>query len=205
MKSEYFKGLKNCLHIEDLINKHSAIMDKYDPEKKVALAVDEWGIWTDVEPGTNPAFLYQQNSLRDALIAASTLNIFNNHCDRVRMANLAQTVNVLQSLVLTNKEKMLLTPTYYVFDLYKIHQDATLLPLQFTSPQYTFEGESIAAINASASKDSNGAIHITLVNLDAKKKITVNAALPNASFKKSDGEILTSQKFNDINTFERTK
>ncbi len=165
------------------------------------MAVDEWGIWTDTEPGTNPSFLYQQNSLRDALIAASTLNIFNNHCDRVRMANLAQAVNVLQSLVLTNKEKMLLTPTYYVFDLYKYHQDATLLPLQFTSPQYVFNGESIPAVNASASKDSNGVIHITLVNLDSKNKITVSTELPNA-YKNIDGEIITSSKFNDINTFE---
>ena len=117
------------------------------------------------------------------------------------MANLAQTVNVLQSLILTNKEKMLLTPTYYVFDLYKIHQDATLLPLQFTSPEYTFGNESIPAINASASKDSTGAVHITLVNLNSKKKITVNAALP-TSTKKGEGEILTSKKFNDINTFD---
>jgi alpha-N-arabinofuranosidase len=201
-EDEYFKGLKSCLNIENLINKHSAIMDKYDPEKKVALAVDEWGIWTDVEPGTNPAFLYQQNSLRDALIAASTLIIFNNHCNRVRMANLAQTVNVLQALVLTNKEKMLLTPTYYVFDLYKYHQDATLLPLQFTSPQYVFSGDSIAAVNASASKDSNGVIHITFANLDAAKNITVNTALQ-SSYKNVSGEILTSKRFNDINTFEQ--
>ncbi len=202
-EEQYFKALKNCLHIEELINKHSAIMDKYDPQKKVALAVDEWGIWTDVEPGTNPAFLYQQNSLRDALIAASTLNIFNNHCDRVRMANLAQTVNVLQALILTNKEKMLLTPTYYVFDLYQYHQNATLIPLQFSAPLYYFNNDSIAAVNASASKDSNGIIHITLVNLDSKKKISVNTLLQNISAKKIEGEILTSQKFNDINTFEQ--
>jgi alpha-N-arabinofuranosidase len=202
-EDEYFKGLKSCLNIENLINKHSAIMDKYDPEKKVALAVDEWGIWTDAEPGTNPAFLYQQNSLRDALIAASTLNIFNNHCDRVRMANLAQTVNVLQALVLTNKEKMLLTPTYYVFDLYQHHQNATFIPLLFTSPQYSFNNESINAVNASASKDSNGVVHITLVNLDSKKKITVNTSLQNISSKNIEGEILTSQKFNDVNTFEQ--
>ncbi|HEY2727619.1 MAG TPA: alpha-L-arabinofuranosidase C-terminal domain-containing protein, partial [Parafilimonas sp.] len=202
-EEQYFKGLKNCLHIEELINKHSAIMDKYDPQKKVALAVDEWGIWTDVEPGTNPAFLYQQNSLRDALIAASTLNIFNNHCDRVRMANLAQTVNVLQALVLTNKEKMLLTPTYYVFDLYKYHQNATLIPLQFTSPGYTYGNESIAAVNASASKDSNGVVHVTMVNLDAHKGITINTSLQNISSKNIECEILTSQKFNDVNTFEQ--
>ena len=87
--------------MEELVTRHSTIMDKYDPNKKVALAVDEWGIWTDVEPGTNPGFLYQQNSLRDAIVAATTLNIFNNHSDRVRLANLAQTVNVLQALVLT--------------------------------------------------------------------------------------------------------
>ena len=191
------------MHIEELINKHSAIMDKYDPEKKAALAVDEWGIWTDPEPGTNPAFLYQQNSLRDALIAATTLNIFNNHCDRIRMANLAQTVNVLQALVLTNKEKMLLTPTYYVFDLYKYHQDAKSLPLSFTSPAYTFENKSLSAINASASRDSNGAVHITIVNLDAHNKITVNTSLQNISAKNIRGEILTSQKFNDINTFDQ--
>ena len=201
-EEQYFKGLKNCLHIEELINKHSAIMDKYDPQKKVALAVDEWGIWTDVEPGTNEAFLYQQNSLRDALIAASTLNIFNNHCDRVRMANLAQTVNVLQALVLTNKEKMLLTPTYYVFDLYKFHQNATLIPLQFESPKYIFGNDTINAINASASKDSNGIVHITLTNLDVKKKITVSTSLQNISSDNITGEILTSQKFNDINTFD---
>ncbi len=202
-EEQYFKGLKNCLHIEELINKHSAIMDKYDPQKKVALAVDEWGIWTDVEPGTNPAFLYQQNSLRDALIAASTLNIFNNHCDRVKLASLAQTVNVLQSLILTDKEKMVLTPTYFVFDLYKVHQDAMLLPVKFTSPQYVFGDDSITAVNASASIDSNHVVHITLVNLDAKKKISVAATLQSISFKNIGGEILTSQKFNDVNTFEQ--
>jgi alpha-N-arabinofuranosidase len=177
-------------------------MDKYDPEKKVALAVDEWGIWTDVEPGTNPAFLYQQNSMRDAIIAASTLNIFNNHCDRVRLASLAQTVNVLQALILTNKEKMILTPTYHVFDLYKVHQDATLLPVQFFSPDYVVGKEKIPAINASASKDANGAIHISIVNVDAHNAIKVNASLPGISYKTVTGQILTSAAFTDINTFD---
>lgn len=202
-EEEYFKGLKNCLHIEDLINRHSAIIDRYDPKKRVALAVDEWGIWTDAEPGTNPAFLYQQNSLRDALIAASTLNIFNRHCDRIRMANLAQTVNVLQALVLTQKEKMVLTPTYYVFDLYKYHQDATLLPVHFFSPDYTFRQESIPAVNASASKDSNGVIHITLVNVDPKNKIRVNTSFNGTTFKTAEGQVLTSAGFADINTFDK--
>ncbi len=197
----YFNGMKKCLDIETLINKHSAIMDKYDPQKKVALVVDEWGIWTDVEPGTNPAFLYQQNSLRDALIAASTLNIFNNHSDRIKMANLAQIVNVLQALVLTDKEKMLLTPTYYILDMYQYHQNATLIPLQFSSPDYVYGNESIPAINASASRDSNGAVHITLVNLDPKKEITINTTVP-SSLKSVTGEILNSEKYTDINTFD---
>ena len=177
-------------------------MDKYDPKKKVALAVDEWGIWTDAEPGTNPAFLYQQNSMRDALIAALSLNIFNKHCDRVRMANLAQTVNVLQALILTDKEKMVLTPTYYVFDLYKYHQEATMLPVNFYAPEYLVGDDSIPAINASASKDSNGVIHITLVNLDPKNKIPVNTSFNGATFKQAEGQVLTSTNFTDINTFD---
>ena len=202
-EADYFKGMASCLKIEELINKHGAIMDKYDPAKKVALVVDEWGIWTDAEPGTNRAFLYQQNSLRDALIAASTLNIFNNHADRVKMANLAQTVNVLQALILTDKDKMLLTPTYHVFDLYKVHQDARSLSLQFSSPDYAYGGEKIPAVNASASRDSAGAVHISLVNIDPSKKIMIRTSLQGITFKTIQGQILTSAKFTDINTFDQ--
>jgi alpha-N-arabinofuranosidase len=200
----YFKALASCLRMEDIVNRHSAIMDKYDPAKHVALVVDEWGIWTDVEPGTNPAFLYQQNSLRDALIAATTLNIFNNHADRVKMAALAQTVNVLQSLVLTEKDKMLLTPTYYVFDLYKVHQDAHSLAIQFSSPDYSYGGEKIPAVNASASRDSSGAVHISLVNLDPVHAITVHTDLGTIPFKSVTGQVLTSTRFTDVNTFSQS-
>jgi alpha-N-arabinofuranosidase len=202
-EEQYFSALQHCLHMDELVTKHSAIMDRYDPEKRVALVVDEWGIWTDVEPGTNPAFLYQQNSLRDALIAGSTLNIFNNHCDRVKMANLAQTINVLQALVLTDKEKMLLTPTYYIFLLYKVHQDATWLPLQINSPDYVYTDKKIPAVNASASKDKNGVVHISFVNLDPVKKITVTASMPEITWQGVDGQILTSANYTDINTFDK--
>ncbi|UOQ68881.1 alpha-N-arabinofuranosidase [Hymenobacter volaticus] len=201
-EQEYFNTLKNCLKMDAVVAKHSAIMDKYDKDKKVALLVDEWGVWTDVEPGTNPGFLYQQNSLRDALVAGTTLNIFNNHCDRVRGANLAQAVNVLQALVLTNKEKMLLTPTYHVFDLYQVHQDAQYLPLQFTSPDYELEGQKLPALNASASKDASGAVHISLVNLDTKKTLKLETSLAGVNWKTVSGRILTSPKVNDYNTFE---
>jgi alpha-N-arabinofuranosidase len=195
--------MRNGLKMDAIVTKHAAIMDKYDKDKKVALLVDEWGVWTDVEPGTNPGFLYQQNTLRDALVAGTTLNIFNNHCDRVKGANLAQAVNVLQALVLTDKEKMLLTPTYHVFDLYQVHQDAEFLPVQFSSPDYAFGGEKIPALNASASRDKSGAVHISLVNLDPKKTLTLETALPGVSFKTVTGRMLTSANVSDYNTFDK--
>ncbi|MGN6604933.1 MAG: alpha-N-arabinofuranosidase [Ginsengibacter sp.] len=201
-EDQYFGTLKRALEIKKVVEDEEAVMDKYDPAKKVAMAVDEWGVWTDVEPGTNPAFLYQQNILRDALAAASTLNIFNNHSDRVRMANLAQTVNVLQSLVLTKGAQMVLTPTYYVFDLYKVHQDAKLIPIQLSSPGYVSGNENLPAVNASASKDSTGAIHISLVNIHPTKAITVRTSLNGAKWNSVSGNILTSEKFNDYNSFE---
>jgi alpha-N-arabinofuranosidase len=202
-EKEYFNTMVNTLKMEELVTKHSAIMDKYDPEKKVALVVDEWGIWTDVEPGTNPGFLYQQNSLRDALIAATNLNIFNNHCDRVKMANLAQTINVLQALILTDKEKMVLTPTYHVFDLYKVHQDAKYLPVKLNSPDYEIDGKKIPAMSITASQDASGKIHVSLVNLDPHNTITFSSSLNGLKWGKVSGQILTSANLTDINTFQQ--
>jgi len=201
-EEQYFKGLKNALRMKEIVEKHAAIMDRYDPEKRVALIVDEWGISLNQEPGTNPYFLYQQNSMRDALIAASTLNIFNNHCDRVRMANLAQSVNVLQALILTEGEKMLLTPTYYVFDLYKVHQDAKWLPVKIESPYYRFGKDSIQSVNVSASVDSQKVTHITLVNLDPRQEIPVVINPGNKNFSSIDGQVLASGKYTDFNTFD---
>ena len=200
-EAEYFGTMQKCLFMEELVTKHSAIMDKYDPDKKVGLVVDEWGVWTDVEPGTNPGFLYQQNSLRDALIAGTTLNIFNNHCDRVKMAALAQTINVLQSLILTDKEKMILTPTYHVFDLYKVHQDSKYLPMKLNVPDYEMNGKKIPAVNASASKDASGKIHISLVNLDPNKSITITTVFKDIKWSQVNGQVLTSANLTDINTF----
>jgi len=202
-ESEYFNTISNTLVMDELINKHSAIMDKYDPQKKVGLIVDEWGVWTDVEPGTNPGFLYQQNSLRDAIVAGINLNIFNNHCDRVKMANLAQTINVLQAVILTDKEKMLLTPTYWVYYLYKVHQNAVLLPVSLTSDSYELNGKKMDAINVSASKDAAGKIHITLVNIDPDKAQTIDAELQGFTAKKVSGKMLTAAKINDYNTFDK--
>jgi alpha-N-arabinofuranosidase len=202
-EDEYFGTMEKTLKMEELIDKHSAIMDKYDPKKKVALIVDEWGVWTDVEPGTNPGFLYQQNSLRDALIASTNLNIFNNHCERVKGAALAQTINVLQSLILTDKEKMLLTPTYYIFDMFKVHQDAKYLPMQLMSPDYVKGDKKIPAINVSASQDAQGKVHISLTNLDPHNNITISTSLKDIKWKSVTGQILTSAHITDINTFDK--
>ena len=160
--------LNNTLKMETLVSRHSTIMDKYDPEKKIGLIVDEWGDWFLVEPGTNPGFLYQQNTLRDALVAGINLNLFNRHADRVKMANIAQTVNVLQSVILTKEDQIVLTPTYYVFKMYSVHQDATLIPVNLETGKYEIGGKTVPAIDASASiKD--GIVSITMCNLDPNK------------------------------------
>ena len=160
--------------MEELVSKHVAIMDKYDPEKKTALVVDEWGGWYDVEKGTNPGFLFQQNTMRDAMLAGVTLNIFNNHCDRVRMANLAQMVNVLQAVILTNNEKIILTPTYHVMEMYNVHQDAVMIPLELQNIFYKEGNDSLPAISVSASRNQQGLTHISLVNIDPEKTNTVH-------------------------------
>lgn len=160
-------------------------MDKYDPDKRIGLIVDEWGTWFDVEPGTNPGFLYQQNTLRDALVAGIHLNIFNNHCDRVQMANLAQTINVLQAVILTEGDKMLLTPTYHVFNMFKVHQDAELLPLLIDSENYTMDGQSIPKISSSASIDKKNILHITLCNLHPAEEEKITCYSPGKRFKRS--------------------
>jgi len=177
-------------------------MDKYDPKKKIALVVDEWGGWYDVEKGTNPGFLYQQNTMRDAMIAGVTLNIFNNHSDRVRMANLAQCVNVLQAVILTDKEKMILTPTYDVMEMYNVHQGATLMPLTLKNNNYTLGNQRLPAISASASKDSVGMTHISLVNIDPKKSQDISIEVKGLKYNTLSGRILTSGKLQDYNSFE---
>lgn len=199
----YFKTMKTALDMEEFVTRHSTIMDKYDPKKKVALVVDEWGGWYDVEPGTNPGFLYQQNTMRDAMIAGTTLNIFHNHCDRVRMANLAQTVNVLQAVILTEGEKMLLTPTYHVLEMYNVHQDALLLPIDIRVNNYTFGTEKLPAVSASASRDKAGKVHISLVNIDPNRSQEVSISLRGVSVKNVSGRILSSPKVQDHNTFDQ--
>lgn len=201
-EEQYFATMKSALLMDSLIMKHSAIMDKYDPAKKIALVVDEWGGWYDVEKGTNPGFLYQQNTMRDAMIAGITLNIFINHSDRVRMANLAQAINVLQAVILTNEEKMILTPTYHVMEMYNVHQNAHLLPITLKSNDYVLGNRKLPAVSVSASKDSVGVTHISLVNIDANKSQDISVAISGATFKTVAGRILTTNKLQEFNSFE---
>lgn len=201
-EDQYFATMKVALFMDELITKHEAIMDKYDPKKKVALVVDEWGGWYSVEPGTNPGFLYQQNTLRDAMIAGATLNIFHKHSERVRVANLAQTINVLQAVILTDGQKMILTPTFHVMEMYNVHQDAALLPLTLTTPDYVLGDKKLPAVSASASKDKNGLVHISLVNIDARAPQTVTLTLDGGKVATVTGRILTGKKLQDHNSFE---
>jgi alpha-N-arabinofuranosidase len=201
-EADWFENMKKALLMDEYVTRHSTIMDRFDPEKRVGLIVDEWGNWYEAEPGTNPSFLYQQSSLRDALTAGLTLNIFNLHCDRVQMANIAQTINVLQAVILTKDEKMILTPTYHVFDLYKVHQDATLLPSQLDCAQYAFGEDSIPAISASASRDKEGKIHITLCNLDPNKAQEIRCELRGFAPRSVSGRILTADDMKAHNTFD---
>lgn len=198
----YFKTMTVAWKMKERVERHSAIMDKYDPEKRLALVVDEWGGWYDVEPGTNPGFLYQQNTIRDAMIAGVSLNIFNNHCERVRMANLAQSINVLQAVILTDEEKMILTPTYHVFEMYKVHQDALLLPLDMKCGNYIYNGEELPALSASASKDKNGKIHLSLTNIDSKYPISISIDVRGQNISKANGRLLTADKLDSKNSFD---
>ncbi|MFN2299543.1 MAG: alpha-N-arabinofuranosidase [Anaerolineales bacterium] len=201
-ESEWFAVLKKALLLDGMIAKHAKIMDRYDPERRVGLIVDEWGAWYDVEPGTNPGFLYQQNTLRDALTAGVFLNILNNHCDRVHMANIAQTVNVLQTPILTAGPKMILTPTYHIFEMYKNHQDAVRLPHTLTSKPYRFGKAGVPSLNASASRAEDGRITLTLCNLDPEKEQILPCEIRGAAPSRVTGRILTAGAINSANTFD---
>ena len=201
--------------MDELITKHSAIMDKAEAEwraaprrgpggdKKVGLVVDEWGTWYDVEKGTEPGFLYQQNTLRDAVVAAINFHIFHKHAARVTMTNIAQTVNVLQAMILTSKEKMLRTPTYWVYEMFKVHQGGTSLPIDLTAPDYVFGQKKIPMVGASATRAADkSAVYVSLVNTSPSQAVTVSAKLTGVSPKAVTGRILTAAAIDAHNTFD---
>lgn len=201
-ENDYAQVLKATLDMDRLINIHSAIMDKYDPDKKVALVVDEWGGWYAPLPGSNPGFLVQQNSLRDAILAALNLNIFARHADRVRMANIAQMINVLQAMILTDKEKMVLTPTYYVYKMYVPFHDATFVPVTFDAGTYAYQNITLPRVDAIAAKDTNGKLWLEITNLDPNQPVEIEAAVGGMPARSASGETLTAPKVDSVNSFD---
>ncbi|NLJ96694.1 MAG: alpha-N-arabinofuranosidase [Clostridiales bacterium] len=202
-EKSWYKTLNKTLYMETLIKNHGAIMDEYDPDKKIGMIIDEWGTWFNVEPGTHPGFLYQQSTMRDALVAGINLNIFNKNCDRVKMANIAQMVNVLQAVILTDKEKMLLTPTYHVFDLYKYHQNAQLIDSKLEGIEMIgLEDEyMVPNLNESISMSKDGKVHMTLNNLSISDSYDIEGIFIDSEVKSVKGRILTDE-MNAYNTFD---
>lgn len=200
-EKDWYQTLSATLFMETLIKRHGAIMDQFDPEKKIGMMIDEWGIWTDVEPGTNPGFLYQQNTMRDALVAGINLNLFNKHCDRVKMANIAQMVNVLQSVILTDGAKMVKTPTWYAFNLYKVHQDAELVDSHLETRYVGMDKFMVPNLTESVSLGKDGKLYMTLTNLSLDEAESIQAVLAETEVKSVKGTILTGG-MNAHNTFD---
>jgi alpha-N-arabinofuranosidase len=213
-EDQWFSTLRQTLRMDELITRHASIMDKAEAGqgsgganrpgagKKVGMVVDEWGTWYDAEKGSKPGFLYQQNSLRDALVAALNFHIFHRHADRVVMANIAQTINVLQAMILTDKEKMLRTPTYWVFEMFKVHQGGTSLPVELTSPDYTFGQEKIPMVSASATRSADkSAVHLSLANTNPSQAVTLTVKLTGVAPATVAGRVLTAPAMDAHNTF----
>jgi alpha-N-arabinofuranosidase len=202
-EAEWAELMQMATQYDAIITRHATIMDRYDPAKRVWLIVGEWGTWHQGEPGSNPSFLYQQNTLRDAVTASITLNTLNKHADRVRMANIAQMVNVLQAMILTQGDKMLLTPTYHVFEMFTVHHDAVLLPITLDAGRYVYGDRTMPALSATASRDKAGRMHLTLTNVDPSQARIVNVSVRGQTVSSVSGRILTSDQMNAHNTFEQ--
>ena len=200
-KEDYYTVLNRTLYMDELVENHSRIIRTLSKDKKIGIVVDEWGTWYDVEPGTNPAFLYQQNTMRDAIVAALNLNIFNNHCDSVVMANIAQTVNVLQSMILTEGDRMLLTPSYHVFEMYKGHQGAQQLECYAQARMTGTEGNAVPQLHASASRDAEGRILLTVANLSESESCPIACSVEEAAFAAVTARVLTGD-MHAHNTFD---
>ena len=199
---EWYLTLRKTLKMKEIIETQAAIMDKYDKKRQVGIIVDEWGTWYDCEPGTNPGFLYQQNTIRDAVVAGVNLNIFNKHADRVLMANIAQMVNVLQAVILTDGEKMILTPTYHVFDMYKCHQGAELVSSYVENETIGLEEENmVPALSESVSIGKDGRLHVTIANLSIDKSYDIDGVVTDSEIKGVSGEVVTGE-IHEHNTFD---
>jgi alpha-L-arabinofuranosidase len=203
-EKEYADLVKTTYDMDDLISKRAAIMDQYDPQKKVALVIDEWGVWLRSMPGTKPFYLQQQNSLRDGILASLNLNIFARHADRVRMTNIAQMVNVLQSMILTDGPRMLLTPTYYIYKMYIPFQDAQAIPIDIKADDYKFGDTSVTKVDAIAARAKDGKVWVALTNIDPNNSADINTSVPGVQAGSAVGEVLTADRVDTVNTFDNS-
>jgi alpha-N-arabinofuranosidase len=201
-ESEWISTLANTMRIDQYISDNEKILEERDPQNHVAFYVDEWGTWYAPEPGREPGFLYQQNTLRDALVAGLNFNIFHRHAKRVQMTNIAQMVNVLQAMILTDGPKMALTPTYHVFQMYIPFQGATFLPTEISSPEYKLGNSNVAAVSVSAARDTEGRLQLALVNLDPNREAVVTTTVNGAKASSAVGRVLTSKTMDARNTPE---
>lgn len=178
-------------------------MDRYDPDRQIGLVLDEWGTWWDVEPGTDPGFLHQQNTMRDALVASLHLDVFHRLAERLTMANIAQTVNVLQAVLLTDEQsgRLVRTPTFHVFEMSRVHHDATSVPVHVKAPDAVHEvaGRVVPTVSASASV-AGGRCHVSLTNADLEHVVEVDLDLRGASFGELGARVLATPSVRDFNS-----
>ncbi len=202
-EQQYAAVIEETLTMDKFISDNKVIMDKYDPNKEVSILVDEWGTWYAPTEGTNPGFLQQQNSQRDAIVAALNFNIFARHADRVKGANIAQMINVLQAMILTENEKMVLTPTYHAFRMYVPFQDAKFIPVSFEAGQYQVENISLPRLDAIAAKGKDGKIYVAITNIDPNNNASIDLSFEGQSVVGVEGETLFAPSIDAVNTFEK--
>ena len=199
---QYASVIHETLKMDKFIADNRAIMDKFDPDTKVSILVDEWGTWYAPTEGTNSAFLQQQNSQRDAILAALNFNIFARHAERVHGANIAQMINVLQAMIFTQDEKMVLTPTYHAFRMYVPFQDAERLPINFDAGNYKVDSINLPRLDAIAAKGNDGNIYVAITNIDPNNTASIDLPFDGYSIVKVTGETLQSTSIDAVNTFE---
>jgi alpha-N-arabinofuranosidase len=199
-ESEWISTLEKTMRIDPYIAQNVKILDERDPKGKTAFYVDEWGTWYDPEPGREPGFLWQHNSIRDALVAGLNFNIFHKHAKRVQMTNIAQMVNVLQAMILTEGPKMALTPTYHAFHLYIPFQGATSLSTEIATPNYSLGDKTVPMVSVSAARDTQGKLQLALVNTDPHREAVVTAGVTGADVKVAQGRTLSAKTMDAHNT-----
>ena len=202
-EAEWLATLQRTLLVDEYLARNEAVLDEHDPDGNIGIYLDEWGTWYDAEPGRNAGFLYQQNSIRDAVVAALNFNVFHRHARRLHMANIAQTVNVLQAVILTDGPRMLRTPTYHAFELYVPFQDATFVPVEIKGdPEINLHGMTVPRLSASAALTESGDLVMALVNLHATEPVTVNASISGYEPVSTVARVLTGDSIDAHNTFD---